>query len=232
MKRIGCVLAVLLLVLCGTARAVSPEAVEALYEDFTQYFADAYGVEAEADVLAESEARLSGMTALVLELLGLEPGADALADWAAVVNRIDGAQLRQGDRGAQVVAMQKALLAWDPDALPGYGADGSFGRQGAAAVAAFQEAAGLEPTGVYDATTRVALECFDWDDTPGALMFYAAETLNERLLDGAFDEILGGTLEAYAEPDNDPLILVSCRFDLATLVARELAMPEAQAGLR
>ena len=65
--------------------------------------------------------------------------------------------LSRGDHGSAVTAMQEALLAWDPTCLPKWGADGDFGNETEKAVRAFQEAAGLPVTGVYDETTRKAL---------------------------------------------------------------------------
>lgn len=46
--------------------------------------------------------------------------------------------LRRGDYGSAVTAMQKALLAWKPNCLPRYGADGDFGSETEKAVKAFQ----------------------------------------------------------------------------------------------
>lgn len=65
--------------------------------------------------------------------------------------------LRRGDSGDAVTAMQKALLVWDPDCLPKWGADGDFGEETEEAVKAYQKAAGLPVTGVYDAATKKSL---------------------------------------------------------------------------
>lgn len=65
--------------------------------------------------------------------------------------------LSKGDHGSSVEAMQKALLLWNPDCLPKYGADGDFGSETEAAVKSFQKSAGLPETGVYDEATRKAL---------------------------------------------------------------------------
>ncbi|MBQ1788828.1 MAG: peptidoglycan-binding protein, partial [Oscillospiraceae bacterium] len=65
--------------------------------------------------------------------------------------------LRRGDMGDDVRAMQRALLTWNPDCLPKYGADGDFGGETEAALRAYQKAAGLPETGVYDAATKKAL---------------------------------------------------------------------------
>lgn len=65
--------------------------------------------------------------------------------------------LRRGDKGDDVRAMQRALLIWDGECLPKYGADGDFGGETEAALKRFQAAKGLPETGVYDAVTERAL---------------------------------------------------------------------------
>ena len=65
--------------------------------------------------------------------------------------------LRKGDKGAAVKAMQLALLKWDAACLPKYGTDSDFGSETEKAVKAFQKAAGLPVTGVYDEATKEAL---------------------------------------------------------------------------
>lgn len=65
--------------------------------------------------------------------------------------------LRRGDSGDDVRVMQRALLAWNPECLPKYGADGDFGGETEAALRTYQKAAGLPETGVYDDATRKAL---------------------------------------------------------------------------
>lgn len=72
-------------------------------------------------------------------------------------DREQGTGLRRGDYGSAVTAMQTALLAWDADCLPRYGADGDFGGETETALTAFQKAEGLPVTGVYDEATRKAL---------------------------------------------------------------------------
>ena len=66
-------------------------------------------------------------------------------------------ELRRGDSGPEVAAMQQLLLKWDPKCLPDYGADGDFGKETEDAVKAFQKEKGLPATGVYDAATEKAL---------------------------------------------------------------------------
>ena len=67
-------------------------------------------------------------------------------------------ELRRGDSGPEVRAMQERLLKWDPNCLPEYGADGDFGKETEDAVKAFQKGKGLPVTGVYDAATEAALK--------------------------------------------------------------------------
>lgn len=97
---------------------------------------------------------------------------------------VDG--LSRGDYGSAVRAMQEALLRWDPDCLPEYGADGDFGEETEDAVKAFQRAAGLPVTGVYDAATRAKLTGAD----------------GERYV-----TITGGKVNVRAEPGTDGRIL-------------------------
>ena len=51
--------------------------------------------------------------------------------------------LRRGDRGAAVTEWQRALLRWDGNALPRFGADGDFGAETAAATGRFMQQAKL-----------------------------------------------------------------------------------------
>lgn len=79
-----------------------------------------------------------------------------LSDGAKVA-REDPDELRKGDKGDAVVAMQNLLLCWDKDCLPQYGADGDFGTETQKAIKAFQGAHSLALTGIYDAATRNSL---------------------------------------------------------------------------
>jgi len=65
--------------------------------------------------------------------------------------------LKRGDEGPEVKALQALLLKWKPDCLPEYGADGDFGRETEDAVKAFQKSAKLKETGIYDQATEAAL---------------------------------------------------------------------------
>lgn len=56
---------------------------------------------------------------------------------------------QKGDKGAQVVNLQKFLLWFNPSCLPRWGADGSLGDEGIAAVKAFQKAVGIAQDGLF-----------------------------------------------------------------------------------
>ncbi len=74
--------------------------------------------------------------------------------------------LKKGDYGSAVKEMQEALLRWDVNCLPKYGADGDFGSETEKAVKSFQKAVGLPQTGVYDEATRNALTASETPDKP------------------------------------------------------------------
>ena len=93
--------------------------------------------------------------------------------------------LRRGDEGEAVKAMQQLLLKWDAHCLPEYGADGDFGGETEKAVKAFQKAAKLEQSGIYDPATGKALK--------------------QKVL-GAV-EITGGSLNVRSAPGYDTRIL-------------------------
>ena len=96
------------------------------------------------------------------------------------------AVLKQGATGAAVTAMQKLLLKWDPQCLPKWGADGDFGEETAAAVLAFQLAAGVERTGAFDADTERALLLH-----VGATAEITGATVNVRSGPGKQNAVLG-----------------------------------------
>lgn len=77
-------------------------------------------------------------------------------DYAAIGDTVTEG-LRRGDHGTAVKKMQRALLLWDTACLPEYGADGDFGGETEKALKAYQKAAGLPVTGIYDEATRNAL---------------------------------------------------------------------------
>ena len=58
---------------------------------------------------------------------------------------------------ATVLKIQRALLVWDPKALPQWGADGDFGNETAEWVGKFQAAHGLKATGIVDNETSFLL---------------------------------------------------------------------------
>lgn len=63
----------------------------------------------------------------------------------------------RGMTGERVARVQALLIKWNADALPVWGADGAFGPETQAALAAFQKEAGLPATGVCDEATWAAL---------------------------------------------------------------------------
>lgn len=71
---------------------------------------------------------------LTSQLLG---GDQLLQDIANDVNRVRISKNRNR-QGPSVEKVQRALLLWDPDCLPGYGADGVFGTEAANAVHRFK----------------------------------------------------------------------------------------------
>lgn len=63
--------------------------------------------------------------------------------------------LKLGDAGAAVRKLQRAILRWNPSALPTFGADGDYGDETKKAVEAYQRASEIPRVtyGVADATT-------------------------------------------------------------------------------
>lgn len=109
----------------------------------------------------------------------LSNGSKAGADVAPVEG------LSRGDGGVEVMAMQRALLRWNPDCLPKYGADGDFGAETEKAVKAYQTAANLSVTGIYDNATKAALTALDGPEyvvTTGNVNVRSAPDINARVL--------------------------------------------------
>ena len=65
--------------------------------------------------------------------------------------------LKDGDEGRTVQAAQEALLVWDGDALPMWGADGDFGSETEEWFQRFQASHDLIETGSLDVATSFAL---------------------------------------------------------------------------
>lgn len=109
----------------------------------------------------------------------LSNGSKAGADVAPVEG------LSRGDSGPEVTAMQRALLIWQPDCLPKWGADGDFGSETEKAVKAYQTAANLPVTGIYDSATKAALTAIgapEYVFTTGNLNVRSAPDINARVL--------------------------------------------------
>jgi hypothetical protein len=65
--------------------------------------------------------------------------------------------LTRGSKGAAVERIQTFLQTWDPEALPEHGVDGGYGSETVEWVKKYQEAMGLEATGVVDGITAAML---------------------------------------------------------------------------
>lgn len=69
----------------------------------------------------------------------------------------EGNVLGDGSKGKAVVEFQSRILAWDPEALPKFGADGDYGDETIAAVKRFQKEQGLDASGTIDGVTAALL---------------------------------------------------------------------------
>ena len=145
--------------------------------DMVKIIADLVGAKAE-----DVEAFATADDGAILIAKTLEKDADptdAIAAWAIVVNHFDETIIVQkGDKGDTVKQLQNGLIAHDENALPKFGADGSFGDEGVAGVTAFQTANGLNETGMADVAT-FTLATDDTNDGVYALMFATANSLDD-----------------------------------------------------
>jgi hypothetical protein len=66
-------------------------------------------------------------------------------------------QLKKGDSGNAVGKHQEGLIAWNPDALPEFGADLDFGGETEDWVKLYQKAADLDQNGVIDGVTSALI---------------------------------------------------------------------------
>jgi D-alanyl-D-alanine carboxypeptidase/Putative peptidoglycan binding domain len=69
----------------------------------------------------------------------------------------DEMSLSKGDKGNAVGKHQEGLIAWNPDALPKFGADKDFGGETETWVKNYQKAADLDQTGVIDGVTSALI---------------------------------------------------------------------------
>ena len=88
-------------------------------------------------------------------------------DWDTVPEGDPEMTLKRGDKGNAVRYYQEAILGWDPDALPGFGADGDFGGETETDVIRYQAAADLPETGQIDGITADLLSRYHPDRTAG-----------------------------------------------------------------
>lgn len=98
--------------------------------------------------------------------------------------------LTVGDRGDDVRAMQKALLAQGYK-LPEWGADGQYGDETRKAVAKFQRAAGLLATGQADTQTLTRIMAQEKAPGAGEVLVIASKTANVRSGPGLLKKVLG-----------------------------------------
>lgn len=78
------------------------------------------------------------------------------SDQPAVIDEEEN-MLTKGSEGEAVKVFQGHLQAWNAEALPEFGSDGSYGSETSAWVEKFQREFGLEPTGNIDGVTAVLL---------------------------------------------------------------------------
>ncbi len=225
MKKLLALILTLIFLTPALAEGVTPDT---LYDQFCDLFAEEYGVAPDGELTQKASDYLDQMTGLIMEPLGLDRRDDLYADWEAVISRLDPSVLRRGDGGEAVAAMQNALLTWNPDCLPRYGADGDFGAEAESALRSFQKEMSLPATGVYDAATRAYLTGWDLHDPLYALILYTAQYADEHLMNGEYAADIEASLEAYLEPDNSEPILLNCAVEMAHIAATLLSQAQIQ----
>ena len=218
-------IALALMLLPPAAQAGGNQEAETLYDEYCEFFQEYYGGMSEEELNEYTVEYIDQMTQIVLRQMGLESTGGLWEDWMWILYNVDCYAIGRGARGEEVVAMQEALLDWDPGCLPRYGADGDFGQEAEDAVRAFQREMGLEAYGGYDAVTKALLTGFP-EDPLYSVMFYTAQWINEHWLHEMFTADVELSLEAYLEPSNDEAILANCRMDMAFTVSALLSAYE------
>lgn len=82
-------------------------------------------------------------------------------------NGDDEMSLSNGDEGNAVGKHQEGLIAWNPDALPKFGADKDFGDETEEWVKSYQRAADLEQTGIIDGVTSALIISYTIEGSEG-----------------------------------------------------------------
>lgn len=108
-------------------------------------------------------------------LFGVEEVEHQMGSLERQVSSLDEA-LERGAEGEGVKKMQKRLLELGYS-VGGSGADGIFGKDTLRAVVDFQEAVGLEPTGIYDQKTHEKILSLLWQEAAAAGQFAEEDSL-------------------------------------------------------
>lgn len=96
------------------------------------------------------------------------PPSRTQIDWDTVPEGEVDMALKNGDKGNAVRWYQKAILGWNPAALPEWGADSDFGDETEEWVRRYQKAAELEETGQIGSVTDTLLARYHPDNTNGS----------------------------------------------------------------
>ena len=104
--------------------------------------------------------------------------------------------LTHGDDGAAVRTIQQALLGWNAESLPRFGADADYGAETETAVKAFQAAHDLQPTGTVDGLTAALILDAGRSEVVGETTELDVITTvdHDQLLDAVRDALAGASL--------------------------------------